>query len=77
VAGAAVAGALPESKSYPQDSQKRPDLAVPQSGHGSAGCPDWAGCGDDGTDAAGDAAGPADPPTRIPQTSQKSLLAES
>jgi len=72
--GAAVSGALPESKSNPQDSQKRPDLAVPHCGHGSAGS---AGCDDDGGVAAGVAAWLADALIRIPQTSQKSLLAES
>ena len=73
-AGTEVLGALPESRSNPQDSQKRPDLAVPHSGQGSAGA---AGCEDDGGDAAGVTAGLADALIRIPQTSQKSLLAES
>jgi hypothetical protein len=65
---------LPESKSNPQDSQKRPDLAVPHSGQGSTAA---AGCDGDDGDAAGVTAGLADALIRIPQTSQKSLLAES
>ena len=65
---------MPELRSNPQDSQKRPDLAVPQSGQGSAGA---AGCEDDGGDDVGVTAGLADALIRIPQTSQKSLLAES
>jgi hypothetical protein len=68
-----VPGAWPESKSNPQDSQKRPDLAVPHSGQGGA---DAAG-GDDGGAPPGVTAGLADAPIRTPQTSQKSLLAES
>jgi hypothetical protein len=73
-ADAEAPGARPESKSNPQDSQNRPDLAVPHSGQGPAGA---AGCGDDGGAPPGVTAGPADAPIRIPQTWQKSLLAES
>ena len=73
-ADAEVPRAGPESKSNPQDSQNRPDLAVPHSGQGPA---DAAGGGDDGGAPPGVTAGLADAPIRTPQTSQKSLLAES
>jgi hypothetical protein len=60
--------ARPASKSNPQDSQNRPDLAVPHCGQGSAGSGDCSG---------GEAAGAlAGPPILIPQTSQKSPLAD-
>ena len=72
--GAEMSGGWPESRSNPQDSQKRPDLAVPHSGQGSAGS---AGCDDDDGDAASAPAGLADALIRTPQMSQKSLLAES
>ena len=80
---------MPVSKSNPQDSQKRPELAAPQRGQGTAGSPaadapagGATGCGFPGAAPAAGAAGAAagelaDPPIRIPQTSQKSLLAES
>jgi hypothetical protein len=61
--------ARPASKSNPQDSQNRPDLAVPHCGQGSAGTGDCSG----GDEAAGALAGP---PILIPQTSQKSPLAD-
>src|SRR5215467_683313 len=74
----------PASKSNPQDSQNRPDLAAPQCGQGSASacccaaccCPACccaAGC----CAASGSCAWtPAAAPIRIPHTSQKSLLAD-
>jgi hypothetical protein len=62
------------SKSNPHDSQNRPDLSVPQFGQGTAGTGGCASCA--GT-AAGAAALLAEPPIFIPQTSQKSPLAES
>ena len=59
----------PASKSNPQDSQNRPDLAVPHCGQGSAGT---CGCC-----SAGAAAGVlAEAPILIPQTSQKSTAAD-
>jgi hypothetical protein len=60
--------ARPASKSNPQDSQKRPDLAVPHCGQGSAGA---GGC------SGGEAAVVlAEAPILIPQTSQKSAAAD-
>jgi hypothetical protein len=77
-AGGEDSGALPASKSNPQDSQKRPELAVPQRGQGAA---DSLADGADGVPrlaVSGAVAGElVDWPIRIPQTSQKSLLAES
>jgi hypothetical protein len=62
------------SKSNPHDSQNLPDLAVPQFGQGAAvtcGCSSGAGT-------AGGVAGMlAEPSIFVPQTSQKSPLAES
>ena len=59
----------PASKSNPQDSQNRPDLAVPHCGQGLAGT---GGCC-----SAGAAAGVlAETPILIPQTSQKSTAAD-
>jgi hypothetical protein len=61
--------ARPASKSNPQDSQNRPDLAVPHCGQGSAGTGDCC--------SGGGAAGVlAEAPIFIPQTSQKSPLAD-
>src|SRR5499427_385702 len=79
LAATGAAGVTAASKSNPQDSQNRPDLPAPQRGQGRAGP-----AGPVGTDgcasgekAAGGAAGtPAGTPIVIPQTSQKSLLAE-
>jgi hypothetical protein len=59
----------PASKSNPQDSQNRPDLAVSHCGQGSAGT---GGCCSDG--AAGGVL--AETPILIPQTSQKSTAAD-
>jgi hypothetical protein len=59
----------PASKSNPQDSQNRPDLAVPHCGQGSAGT--GGGC------SGGAVAGVlAETPILIPQTSQKSTAAD-
>jgi len=58
----------PASKSNPQDSQNRPDLAVPHCGQGSAGA---GGCC-----SAGAAGVLAETPILIPQTSQKSTAAD-
>jgi len=58
----------PASKSNPQDSQNRPDLAVPHCGQGSAGT---GGCC-----SAGAAGVLAETPILIPQTSQKSTAAD-
>jgi hypothetical protein len=60
--------ARPASKSNPQDSQNRPDLAVPHCGQGSAGT---GGCCSGGAPAV-----LAETPILIPQTSQKSPLAD-
>jgi hypothetical protein len=60
------------SKSNPQDSQNRPDLAAPQCGQGSAGACGACDCGSCGS--CGWA--PAGAPILIPHTSQKSLLAD-
>jgi hypothetical protein len=57
------------SKSNPQDSQKRPDLAAPQCGQGSADACGACDCGSCGWALAG-------APIFIPHTSQKSLLAD-
>jgi hypothetical protein len=67
----------PASKSNPQDSQNRPDLAAPQCGQGSAGaccCACWcaACCAASGSCGWTLAAAPI----LIPHTSQKSLLAD-
>jgi hypothetical protein len=81
-----VRSLLPASKSNPQDSQNRPDLPAPQCGQvsaGSAGCGS-AGCGSAGCGSAGSWGGTggasagalAGAPILIPQTSQKSLLAD-
>jgi hypothetical protein len=62
----------PASKSNPQDSQNRPDLAAPQCGQGSAGA-----CGAGGCDSCGSCGWAlAGAPILIPHTSQKSLLAD-
>src|SRR5690242_2458775 len=64
----------PASKSNPQDSQNRPDLAAPQCGQGSAaaGC-----CGAGCWRASGSCDGTlGSAPILIPHTSQKSLLAD-
>ena len=77
-AGAALAAteaadAPASSKSNPQDSQNRPDLAAPQRGQGLAGAD---GCASGGKAVGGDTGTPAGTPILSPQTSQKSLLAE-
>jgi hypothetical protein len=59
----------PASKSNPQDSQNRPDLAVPHCGQGSVGT--------DGCRSGGAPPVLAEAPILIPQTSQKSPLADA
>jgi hypothetical protein len=61
--------ARPASKSKPQDSQNRPDLAVPHCGQGSVGA---GGCCSGGEAAVV----LAETPILIPQTSQKSTAAD-
>jgi hypothetical protein len=65
----------PASKSNPQDSQNRPDLAAPQCGQGSAvAC----GCGACGCGSCGSCGwAPVVAPILMPHTSQKSLLADA
>jgi len=76
LAATEAAGATAASKSNPQDSQNRPDLAAPQCGQGPVGLVGTDGCAS-GAKAAGKTSGTlAGTPIRIPQTSQKSLLAE-
>ena len=62
-----AAVARPASKSNPQDSQNRPDLAVPHCGQGSAGAGGCSGAA---------AVVLAEAPILIPQTSQKSTAAD-
>jgi hypothetical protein len=76
LAAAEAAGAPATSKSNPQDSQNRPDGAAPQRGQGLAGPVSADGCASGGKAAGGAAGTPAGTPILLPQTSQKSLLAE-
>src|SRR5262245_36393005 len=69
-------GAPPASKSNPQDSQNRPDLAAPQCGQGSACSCGSDSCGSCGGTAGAAAGALAEEPILIPHTSQKSLLAD-
>jgi hypothetical protein len=64
----------PASKSNPQDSQNRPDLAAPQCGQGSAGAGGACRCSCGSCGSCGWALAGA--PILIPHTSQKSLLAD-
>jgi len=73
LAATEAAGAPAASKSSPQDSQNRPDLAPPQRGQDLASAD---GCASGGKAPGGAAGTPAGTPILIPQTSQKSLLAE-
>jgi hypothetical protein len=77
--GAALAGVPAASKSNPQDSQSRPDLAAPQRGQGLVSTAFQVGidgCASGGKAAGGAAGTLAGTPILIPQTSQKSPLAE-
>jgi hypothetical protein len=79
LAATEAAGASAASKSSPQDSQNRPDLAVPQRGQvlaGAVGPVSADGCASGGKAAGGAVGRRAGTPILIPQTSQKSLLAE-
>jgi hypothetical protein len=78
-AAIAAAGVPAASKSNPQDSQNRPDLAAPQRGQGlarTAGPVGTDGCASGGKEGGGTAGTLAGTPILIPQTSQKSLLAD-
>jgi len=78
LAASAAAVAPAGSKSNSQESQYRPDLAAPQRGHGppsAASAAGTCGCGSGGR-ATGGAARLAGAPILIPQTSQKSSLAD-